>query len=675
MSQIDYNKIITDLNIKAASSSYKIQTNEDDPQKERFFNNVRALFKQDEILAATLFGMKSQGDFDLKLGKDPIDINISDKSSGTSIYKDPVSQVHSELDRLEKEYKRYPSMYFYGLGNGVLIKGLLHNKSHERVVVVEPKVEIIYIVLHLIDFSEDLASHRLLLFYSKLASYAQFFYMETNSRFSVYARTFRLHIMSEFYDQFSDDYARISKDMTTAIAQMVVSHGNSIDDVLLGTRQHTANIPAMITSYAYRDLIKKRHKMMKTAVIVATGPSLDKQLKTLKKYAPYVSVISLDASLPILAKHGIKPDYVTSIERVEATSTFFEPAHPKIEADTYFIVASVTHARTVRNLKDRRLVLAMRPQQEEMLLKMERFGYVGIGHSTANQAYQLAYVLGHENIVLIGQDLAYGEDGRTHASGHAYPAGQENLYTVAYGGEGEVRTSYIWEKFKNQYEADIEIAKKEENTKTYNCTEGGARINGTIERPFAEVMQELTKDLEPKKLPHINKLSQTDTKKSLLKAYSRLATKVKLQRQAKQKIEKVFLKLAPKIDKFIEIKNSGNISEKYFKELSKITEQIDKAKEIVHQQKYKEYIENVVQISIFYQELDLAEIALAPSETNLEKTKKLIEWIIVHKYWLFSVAGGINADIETTVLASENLKNELQSRGLLDEAVAKYGEI
>lgn len=63
---------------------------------------------------------------------------------------------------------------------------------------------------------------------------------------------------------------------------------------------------------------------MDTAVIVATGPSLDKQLDTLKKFAPYVTVISLDASLPILAKHGIKPDYVTSIERVIETSSFFK---------------------------------------------------------------------------------------------------------------------------------------------------------------------------------------------------------------------------------------------------------------------------------------------------------------------------------------------------------------
>lgn len=61
---------------------------------------------------------------------------------------------------------------------------------------------------------------------------------------------------------------------------------------------------------------------MDTAIIVSTGPSLDKQLNTLKKFAPYVSIISVDASYPILARHDIKPDYVMSIERIEPTSSF-----------------------------------------------------------------------------------------------------------------------------------------------------------------------------------------------------------------------------------------------------------------------------------------------------------------------------------------------------------------
>lgn len=112
-------------------------------------------------------------------------------------------------------------------------------------------------------------------------------------------------------------------------------------------------------------------------------------------------------------------------------------------------------------------------------------------------AYQLAYVLGHKNIVFIGQDLAFGKDGASHAKGHAFAQADENIFVKAYGGEGEVKTTYVWTLFKNQFENDIAQSSLE-NIKSYNCTEGGARIEGTIERPFLEVMHELCKGKEIK---------------------------------------------------------------------------------------------------------------------------------------------------------------------------------
>jgi len=76
------------------------------------------------------------------------------------------------------------------------------------------------------------------------------------------------------------------------------------------------------------------------------------------------------------------------------------------------------------------------------------------------------------------------------------------------------------------------------------------------------------------------------------------------------------------------------------------------------------YIQNVFMISVFYQELELAKISVAPSDTNKEKIDKLFEWANAHKYWLFSAAGGINADIETTKEASKPLIKELKKRGI-----------
>ena len=637
-----------------------------------FKNNLQALFTQDEILASRLWGMSEVAKYDIFVGKDPIDINIIDNKTLKYVYESPAKDVLRILESTEKEYKRYPIMYFYGLGNGIFYKALLKNETHQKVIVVEPEIEIIYIALNLIDLSDELISERLVLFFSEFATYSQFYFAVSSQLFSSYAKTYNLHIHTPFYENFHEDIVRINKDFTKAISQMVVAHGNSIDDTLIGIKHHIEHIPEMVTNYCYTDLIKKRHGLMDTAIIVSTGPSLDKQLETLKKFAPYFTVISLDASYPILLKHGIKPDYVTSIERVEATSSFFKNKNKKIDEDIYFIVASLTHKQTVDNILPRRLTLTMRPQQSEMAFNMPKYGYLGIGHSTANQAYQLAYALGHKNIILIGQDLAFAPDGKSHASGHAFAQADEYLYVEAYGGEGEVRTTYIWDKFKNQFEKDIEQAKNEQIT-TYNCTEGGARIQGSIERPFLETAEELSKDKKIKKLPHIEKNSEKTANKDLLKAYKFIVKKVQTQNKVKQRIEKTFLELVPKIDKIMKIKDEGKVDESLFDPLVKIIDKIDKLKNYISGQNLKKYIENVLQIAVYHQELELAKISVAPSDTKMEKVNKLLEWAEMHKYWMFSAAGGINADMEVTKKASENLVKELKKRGLIEKS--EIGEV
>ena len=629
-----------------------------------FQKNLQALFQQDEILAAKLWSIDETKEFDVFVGKDPIDINLINNKTLKYVYENPVNDTLNSLESLEKEYKRYPIMFFYGLGNGVLYKALLKNETHKKIAVIEPEIDIIYATLNVVDLSSELLSQRLVLFYSEFASYAQFYFLITAPEFTSYAKTYDLHVHSPFYESYVDDILRINSGFTKAISQMVIAHGNSIDDMLIGVKHHVQNIPVMLENYCYRQLVLKRYNLNKTAIIVATGPSLDKQLDTLKKFAPYSTIISLDASYPILKKHGIVPDYVTSIERVEATSSFFSTRDKKFDENIYFIVASLTHPQTIKNILPRRLVLTMRPQQSEIAFNMKKYGYLGIGHSTANQAFQLAYALGHKNIVLIGQDLAFAPDGKSHATGHAFAQADEYLYVKAYGGEGEVRTTYIWDKFKNQYEKDIEQSSKEGYV-TYNCTEGGARIEGSVEKPFLETMNELCKDKIPKKEPNISKISEKQRSKDLLKAYTYLAKKVKTQKEAKRQIEEVFLELVPQIDELIAKKEAGEVSEKMFSKLAKITSKIDRLKTYLSAKKHKLYIDNILQMSIYFQELELAKISVAPSDTIIQKVNKLLEWVEMHKYWMFSAAGGINADIEVTKKASKALVAELKKRKLI----------
>ena len=121
----------------------------------------------------------------------------------------------------------------------------------------------------------------------------------------------------------------------------------------------------------------------------------------------------------------------------------------------------------------------------------------------------------------------------------------------------------------------------------------------------------------------------------------------------------------PSIDKLLKLNNENKITEKHFNELLKITKKIDKLKDVIAKKGYQKYIENVIQISVYYQELELAKISVAPSDTTMQKVNKLLEWVEMHKYWMFSAAGGLNADIEVTKKASKPLIAELKKRNLI----------
>ena len=188
-----------------------------------------------------------------------------------------------------------------------------------------------------------------------------------------------------------------------------------------------------------------------------------------------------------------------------------------------------------------------------------------------------------------------------------------------------------------------------------------------------ETAEELSKDKKIKKLPHIEKNSEKTANKDLLKAYKFIVKKVQTQNKVKQRIEKTFLELVPKIDKIMKIKDEGKVDESLFDPLVKIIDKIDKLKNYISGQNLKKYIENVLQIAVYHQELELAKISVAPSDTKMEKVNKLLEWAEMHKYWMFSAAGGINADMEVTKKASENLVKELKKRGLIEKS--EIGEV
>ncbi|ECO3468934.1 motility associated factor glycosyltransferase family protein, partial [Campylobacter jejuni] len=477
-------------------------------QKELFNKNIEAL--SNILLKESLKEIKSSK-FELILGKDNLDINLKDTSiknngggySENLLYQDPIKELQTMLNTYNDKYLLYPVLYFYGFGSGILFKALLQNKNHQHIVVFEKDIEIIWIMFHILDFSNELQSARLMILQTSSLDIEFFSNFCSSKPFFQFSRIYFLELMSHYYERFHEDILGLNKKLAENFKNSIVSHGNDPLDALQGIEQFVYNLPSMITHPSYKELLSKRKGISDTAIIVSTGPSLTKQLPLLKKYASKATIFCADSSYPILAKHGIKPDYVCMLERTEITAEFFNNDFGEFDKDIVFIVKSVTHPHTIKYLQknNRAFILVSTYASFIQYLKLDYFGYFNMGFSVAHMACYLSLHLNHKNIIFIGQDLAYAENGNSHPDDYQNSANYESqmyehILTEAYGGKGEVKTHHVWLMFKQNLEQDIEKIQKYLDTKVYNCTEGGARIKGAIEKPFLWACENLLdKDL------------------------------------------------------------------------------------------------------------------------------------------------------------------------------------
>ncbi|ELI3017867.1 motility associated factor glycosyltransferase family protein, partial [Campylobacter coli] len=553
-------------------------------QKELFNKNIEAL--GNILLKESLKEIKSSK-FELILGKDNLDINLKDtsiKNNGGGynenlLYQDPIKELQTMLNTYNDKYLLYPVLYFYGFGNGILFKALLQNKNHQHIVVFEKDIEIIWIMFHILDFSSELQNSRLMVLNTNKLEIQDYNELCSSKPFFQFSRIYFLELMSHYYERFHEDILGLNKKLAENFKNSIVSHGNDPLDALQGIEQFVYNLPQMITHPSYKELLSKRKGVSDTAIIVSTGPSLTKQLPLLKKYASKATIFCADSSYPILAKHGIKPDYVLSLERIPLTSEFFNNDFGEFDKDILFVLKSYVHPHTTKYLQknNRNFMLVSTYASFIQYLKLDYFGYFNMGKSVANMSYLLTEYLNYKNIILIGQDLAYAKDGFSHTKdyknldkheGH-FQRDKGKFQCLAYGGNGKVESSEIWTMFRLIFENDINYFQKFFNITTYNCTEGGARIEGTIEKPFLWACENLLdKDLN-KPFEKLEPLSLNKQNEFLLKAYYKVYQSIKHCRDFSkilsndfEKIQSVYLSLNEKeeylnlaIEKIDEFKN------------------------------------------------------------------------------------------------------------------------
>jgi hypothetical protein len=414
--------------------------------------------------------------------------------------------------------------------------------------------------------------------------------------------------------------------------------GNAPHDAIWGIENTFRNISEIIYNPGF-NLIMDKFKG-KPAVVIASGPSLKKNVHLLRGLENKAVLICADSTLRPLIKMGIKPHIVASLERTEPTIRVLENFTPEEVKDVYLAAVPVIPNDAYKAYSGPKIIV-YREYNFYRWLSIER-GRQKIMQSSGNMAFKLATGLSCNPIIIIGQDLAFSrDDDSTHISGVDYGTKQEMYYKKrrfeVMGNDGKpIMTSVEWYPFLKGYE--VNIADYKGNT-VINSTEGGAYINGTIVMPFAEAIEKYIK----------NNIYPLDTiRQSLMQFTDKEAEK------DYKKVSSVVKEAIPDLEFIIDVCKEGiALYEKYREELipyldytkepekavqdkfEKIKNELlaCKIKSHTPNKTFQDFLMDVVQpIYINFE----VELAAAPDLYDSEIAARA-DYILRHKKWFLSI--------------------------------------
>ncbi|QYG99665.1 motility associated factor glycosyltransferase family protein [Campylobacter coli] len=426
-------------------------------------------------------------------------LNIYDKTHNVFMYENLEEELNFFYQSILEKTPRYPFVCIYGIGNALLIKNLA--KHYKHLFVFESEIELFILALSTLDLSEELCSGKIYLvdIEEERVDIQLLILFDMKDMFE-YLSLYEMFVNNSFYKQFCEKTWCETDEFCKKNIEIVIRDSGLNSNLSFQSYFHfLQNIPSMLESIPFQRILSQRKNKFDNAIVVSAGPSLAKQLPLLKACQDKAVIFCADGALSMLEKEGIVPDYVTNLDFTDLAMKFFQNKENKTSLN---ILSCATHPNVAHSLKAENCMIVLRNKALYQRFNFNDFGYIDTGTHVSHFSYTLALALGFKNIIMIGQDLAFDEEGNSHSKGFDFGekfSGEENIDKLkipAYAGKGEVLTHTTW----NDYRIKLEylFACNDQKAKFYNATEGGARINFTEELSFKECCEKLLTKEKPK---------------------------------------------------------------------------------------------------------------------------------------------------------------------------------
>ncbi|ELH6017113.1 motility associated factor glycosyltransferase family protein [Campylobacter upsaliensis] len=430
-------------------------------------------------------------------------LNIFDKQNQVLMYEDMDAELIYVENAILSQTKRYPFIFIYGIGNALLLKRLC--KAHyQHIFVLEGNLELLILALSKVDLGGELNLGGIHLLDSEdpFAEFELSFYFNNPLILELHS-LYGLFIQNSYYEKFFHQQM-LNADLLCrkVINNVLNAKGVSIPDAIFKTyKNFLFNAKTMLYNPPFQRLLSQRKKSFKNAIVVSAGPSLSANLTLLKKYEENFVIFCVDGAYSVLCENGITPDYVINNDYLNIALKFFEA---DIKEETMFICSSLSSFEVVETLGVRKnLCVILDPEDPNVKLNfLDDFGYIKPGLFVSYFAYCITMTLGFENVIMLGQDLAFSKEGNSHTDGFSLGVRveadiyEEYFEVEGFGGGGhKVLTHPVWNIYRIYLEGFI--ANHAHLATFYNVSQTGARIHNAVELSFKECCERFAANIKP----------------------------------------------------------------------------------------------------------------------------------------------------------------------------------
>lgn len=439
--------------------------------------------------------------------KDPVEVETLEAKNGLPIlqvvrdgkaYR--INSAYRPVEEGEKWAAQFkiknldPVFFLCGMANGYVVKELLKKLPNDAALIIyEPSIKVWENAMSFYDLSSILCDKRVILTVKDInwdffegAIDRTLNWMNMNNMIvqchPQYEKAF-----SEDYDAFSeklfDGYAKVHSNINTAVKFQKVWAPNTLFS--MSTMKHN-NLILDLENKLPTDI---------PAIIVAAGPSLDKNIELLRKAKGKAYIIACDKVIPQLLKRDIMPDFLITIDARKWPAYF---KNERCHGIPMFCLFEANRKIVERHTGRKFFFDSSEYPKAFFMMMQKQTTSFNSGGSVATAAFTVCAALNFKTVIMIGQDLAYGEEGKTHMGGMRsgeHDNGGEVNHRWVEGIHGEqVLTRSDWYMYLDWFNNAV---KQMTDIHVVDATEGGAKIEGTEIITFQEAIDKYcTKEVD-----------------------------------------------------------------------------------------------------------------------------------------------------------------------------------